>query len=112
MDVEIEAPSIDKHHDKDIESCIVNALTQYFEAVNSTMQNESVMDIGLITCLTATVAADIAANYNRLETIESLKLNYNYLNDDYIHIIHSIMSGCVELKRFHMSELWKLRFLA
>ena len=43
------------------------------------MQSDSLMDITLITCLTDTVAADIASKYESFQTIESLQQNHDYL---------------------------------
>ena len=67
-----------RSHDSVTEKCIYNALSQYFVAVNRVMQSDSLMDITLITCLTDTVAADIASKYKSFQTIESLQQNHDY----------------------------------
>lgn len=95
----------DNHsHDSVAEKCIYNALLQYFAAVNRVMQEDSVMDVTLITCLTDTVAADIASKYEIYQTIELLQQNHNYLTAEYLGVIYSVMNECVEFTRMQQSE--------
>jgi hypothetical protein len=78
-------------HDTETEQLLNISLPQDFSAVNSVVQQHSILDATLQTGLTQLLAKDIAASYEQLLELEVLQSTYNYVADEYIRVIHEII---------------------
>ena len=74
---------------------LYNILSELFEAVN--VSSDCGVDAALMTGLTPSLAADVASHYYAFPSIDIMKTNYFYLEQDVVELIYDTLSQFLSL---------------